>query len=136
MSEKARAAHELVVGARPADHLQRVVVPRRVDERRGPCECAVQVGPHPPVRPTGHVLARDPAFPGDRIDGANQGQGKPEPRLHVPQGKEVVMKAEMPTVWNATRQQMVGVDDYAALAGCSQCRALGVDQLWLTVNSA
>src|SRR3989440_371045 len=136
MPKNARAAQELVVGARPADHLQRVVVPRGVDERRGAGEPAVQVGPHPPVRPTGHVLARDSACPGDRIDGANQGQGEPEPRLHVPQGKEVVLPAEMPTVWTATRQRMVGDDDYPALAGCSQCRAQGVDHLVLRVRGA
>src|SRR5207253_10304185 len=49
MPEGARPAHELVAGAGPADHLERVVVARRIDERGGAGERAVERGAHSPV---------------------------------------------------------------------------------------
>src|SRR5439155_26772871 len=78
MPEGARPAHELVAGAGPADHLERVVVARRIDERGGAGERAVERGPPSPVGRARDVPAREPAPPGDPTRRAEGGARKPE----------------------------------------------------------
>src|SRR2546428_5566635 len=129
MSEGARPAHELVAGAGPADHLERVVVARRIDEWGGAGERAVERGTHPPVGRARDVLARDPALPGHRIHRADEGERNPEPRLEVSQREDVILPPEVPAVGAAAHQRMVGDDDHAARAGRAQRGSNGIDYL-------
>src|SRR2546425_6388702 len=47
VTERTGAAHEHIARTGARDHLQRVLVPRRVDEGRAAGERAVERGPHP-----------------------------------------------------------------------------------------
>src|SRR5205823_13000677 len=79
MPEGACPAHELVAGAGPADHLEPMVVARRIDERGGAGERAVERGAHSPVGRARDVLARDAALPSARMHRADEGARNPEP---------------------------------------------------------
>src|SRR5439155_6584274 len=89
------AAHELVARAAAGDHLERVVVPRRVNERRSARKRAIQGGTHAAVGRARCILARDPTHAGDWVDRTDQGQRDPEPRLDRAQGEDVLLPPEV-----------------------------------------
>src|SRR6266550_8293385 len=119
VAERARAADEHIARARSRDHLQRVLVTRRVNERRdgggGARERAVERDQHPPVSTARDILSRYPLDAGDRIRRADEGEGNPEPRVDVSQGEDVILAPEVLAVRPSAHERMVGYHDNVTL---------------------
>ena len=93
-----RPAHE-VVGADPvAVHLETVLVPSRKNARNPGAASAVDRGDGARVLVARHVGAGDSQLSGERIGGADHGQGEPRPGPEVGEREEVLLPGEVAAV--------------------------------------